>query len=297
MMRKLYLAILSAAAMLSLPFNASAVVDSGEPVRLVNAPEQDDVFQIEEILQSIPTPLEISVLIQEVGTVYRRSDLNNPDMVNRYSRTIKKALNLGVYGTDLGYANIYGKNQDALSYLNSVQKLADDLGVGAFFDYQTIKKLAESKGNLDELITQTTLNFEKINTHLRERKREEISVLTLTGGWIEAIYLTAMINERENNDLLKKKIGDQRLVLDRLLLVLDIYNDKDGFADLIKDLTSLQEVYAQIEVIETEGEPEMREEDGVLTVVQGKKTEVKVTDDDIRKITVLLRSLRNKIIR
>ncbi|NLR94250.1 MULTISPECIES: hypothetical protein [Flammeovirga] len=256
-----------------------------------------EVLPVSEVLESIPSPLEISVLIKESGTIYNKADLNAPEAVSRYNTTFQKAINLGIYGTDLGFANIYGKNQDAISYLNSVKDLADGLGIGAFFDYETIKELAESSNRLDELIQQTTLNFEKINNNLRERKRENVSVLILTGGWIEAVYLTTVINQREPNDLLKDKIGDQKVVLDQLLLVLDIYKSSPGFEDLINDLTALQEIYDQIEVEVIVGEPTMEEIDGVLVVTDGTRSVVHVTDSDIQKITSLLKSIRNKVIR
>lgn len=256
-----------------------------------------EVLPVSEVLQSIPSPLEISVLIKESGTIYNKADLNAPEAVSRYNTAFQKAINLGIYGTDLGFANIYGKNQDAISFLNSVRDLADGLGIGAFFDYETIKELAESSNRLDELIQQTTLNFEKINNNLRERKRENVSVLILTGGWIEAVYLTTIINLREPNDLLKDKIGDQKVVLDQLLLVLDIYKSTPGFEDLINDLTALQEIYDQIEVEVIVGEPTMEEIDGVLVVTDGTRSVVHVTDTDIQKITSLLKSIRNKVIR
>ncbi|AZQ62587.1 hypothetical protein EI427_10165 [Flammeovirga pectinis] len=256
-----------------------------------------EVLPVTEVLESIPSPLEISVLIKENGTIYNKGDMNAPDAVSRYNTTFQKAINLGIYGTDLGFANIYGKNQDAITYLNSVRDLADGLGIGAFFDYETIKELAESSNRLDELIQQTTLNFEKINNNLRERKRENVSVLILAGGWIEAVYLTTVVNSREPNDLLKDKIGDQKIVLDQLLLVLDIYKSSAGFEDIINDLTALQEVYDEIEIEVIVGEPTMEEIDGVLVVTDGTRSVVHVTDSDIQKITSLLKSIRNKVIK
>lgn len=256
-----------------------------------------DVIPIDEVLQAIPSPLEVSVLLKETGNVYNRADLNDAASVSRYAETHRMALNLGIYGTDLGYANIYGKNQDAIKYLDSVKKLADNLGIGSFFDYQTIKKLAESSGKLNELIQQTTYNFEKINNHLRERQRENVSVLMLTGGWLEALYLTTVVNQRIKNPTIREKIGDQKVVLDQLLLVLDIYKGKPGFAEIIKDMSALQAIYDQIEVEVVYGEPKTKMVNGQLVVESGTRSTVKVTDADIQKITALVRNMRSKIIK
>mgnify|MGYP001115689752 CR=1 FL=1 len=255
----------------------------------------DDI--INDILQSIPSPLEISLLIKEVGSYYNKADLNDHGKVSTYSTNFDKALNLGIYGTDLGYANIYNKNQDALNYLNSVQNLAEGLTIGQFFDYATLKSLAESADqNLDALLRTTTANFEKINYHLRQQKREHLSILLLTGGWLEAVYLTTLVHQRTNNEVLREKIGEQKIVLDRILLVLDVYKTRNGFAELIADLKKLQSIYNQIEIETVYEEPTMVEKDGVLVVVDNTKSVVNITDRDIDTITSLTKSIRNKII-
>lgn len=261
---------------------------------------QDDVIVmsdeiINDIIQSIPSPLEITMLIKE-GNVYNKGYLNDSDNVSRYNTNFKKALNLGVYGTDLGYANIYGQTQDAISYLNAVQTLADGLSIGQFFDYHTLKKLAESENNLDSLILNTTQNFEKINFHLREQKRESLSILLLTGGWVEATYLTTIVYNKTPNQALRDKIGEQKIVLGQILLVLDVYRSKPDFPELINTLRELQRVYDEIEISTRYGDPVMVERDGELVFVDKSESEIKITDEHVAKITQLINDIREKII-
>ena len=71
-----------------------------------------DEAVISSILQQIPSPLEISVLLKESGTKYNSTILNTTENLPKYNNNYKKALNLGIYGTDLGYTNIYEQNQD-----------------------------------------------------------------------------------------------------------------------------------------------------------------------------------------
>ncbi|MFT5617518.1 MAG: hypothetical protein ACI85I_000741 [Arenicella sp.] len=251
---------------------------------------------INDIIQSIPSPLEITTLIQEGGAIYNRDEMNDDDAVSKYTTNFKKALNLGVYGTDLGYANIYGKNQDAISYLNSVQTLAKGLAIEQFFDYKTLKRLAESADNLDSLILTTTQNFEKINYHLREQKRESLSILLLTGGWVEATYLTTLVYNKKPNSALKDKIGEQKIVLGQILLVLDVYRNKPGFPELIDDLRELQKVYDNIEIETKFVEPEMVEKNGELIFIDKSISEINITEDHIKQITSLVNSIRDTLI-
>src|ERR1700704_6351344 len=122
---------------------------------------------ISSILQQIPSPLEISVLLKQSGTKYNSSILNPPENLSKYNSNFKKALNLGIYGTDLGYTNIYEQNQDGIKYLSTIKTLADGLNIGQFFDIVTIGRLASNSKNLDSLLLITTQNFNTINHYLQ----------------------------------------------------------------------------------------------------------------------------------
>lgn len=297
-MKKLYLGIVFLT--LFLGYRDSKALSGNNPVAgETGKPHQgisDDL--VKDILQAIPSPLEISTLLQEVEPTYNPSVLNDAGKSDSYTTNYTKAVNLGIYGTDLGYANIYGKTQDAIKYLNAVRDLADGLSIGEFFDYATMKRLADSSDNLDSLLLQTTNNFNKINYHLRQQKRDHLSILILTGGWIEAVYLTCLVHEKTNNKLLKDKIGEQKIVLEQILMVLDVYKSKPNFESLINDLTALQQVYDQIE-IETVYAPSTTKEgkDGQLIVVDNTSSTVKITDADVETIVSLTKSIRNKLIK
>jgi len=252
---------------------------------------------IVDILQSIPSPLELSLLIQKIGTDYNRASLSDPTRVANYNNSFRQSLSLGVYSTDLGYANLYGKNQDVLDFLNSVKELADNLNIGQFFDYNTIKKLAQSSSNLDSLLRITQQNFEKINVHLQDQKREHLSILILTGGWIEGLYLSSLVYEKTKNPQLREKIGEQKVALEQILLVLDIYKTKPNFGVLIDDLKELQKIYNRVKITITAGDPIMVEsKNGELIIEQGTVSTVEIDEKDLESIISLLKSIRNKII-
>ncbi len=255
---------------------------------------------IKDIIQSIPTPLEISSLIKETGGDYssNRSSLNQASNVSRYNTSFKKAINLGIYGTDLGFANLYGRSQDALSYLSSVKKLADGLDIGQFFDYTTLRRLVTSSDNLSELLNMTTSNFEKLNFHLRKQKRDHLSILILTGGWLEALYLTTKVYKKRKNKQLKEKIGEQKIVLDQILLVLDVYKTKQEFPVITRDLVKLQKIFDKIEVETIYGPPVRKVlPGGEVTFIDGSVSNVKISETDINTIYQLVVSTRNNMVR
>lgn len=252
---------------------------------------------VSNIMQSIPSPIETSFLIKGIGAPYNVSNLNDHNLVTNYNTNYSQALNLGVYSTDLGFANLYDKNQDVLNYLNAVKKLADNLGIGQYFDYKTIKELASSSGNVEQLLQLTQQNLEKIHNHLNEQKRESLTILILTGGWVEALYLTTLVHQKANNKELKDRIGEQKIALEQILTILDVYKTKPNFATLIADLKELNKIYSKVQIKTTVGKPTQKVVNGEIITEDNTVSTIIIQDADVQAITSMVKSIRNKIIK
>lgn len=274
--------------------NEQAFLDSLDNVKMQAPPVSKEVLG--DIIQSIPSPLELSSLIKGMGAKYDRSILNSTDNLANYNTNYKRALNLGIYSTDLGYANIYSQNQDALYYLDAVRETADGMNIGQFFDFTTIKKLAANSNNMDSLLLITTTNFEKINQHLQNQDRSNLSILMLTGGWLESLYLTCEVQKKYPSDTFRERIGEQKIILDQLLLLLSFYNQDTNVQSLIADLGQLQKQFEKVEVSYTYQESTMKEVDGVLMVVDNSTSKINMTDGDLQNIYASTESIRKKII-
>jgi len=252
---------------------------------------------ITDIIQQVPSPLEISYLLKDAGTQYDFNILNSPNNYTNYNSNFSKALNLGVYGTDLGYANIYEENQDAILYLNSIKTLANELSIGQFFDFGTIARLATNSKNLDSLLLITTQNFNSINTYLQENKRSNLSVLILTGGWLEALHITCQVAEKNpGNEKLIEKIGEQKIILDNIKLMLGFYTSDPSIADLQKSIAKLEEAFSEIEIVYTYAEPTMEEVNGILVVQDNSTTSINITQENVDAIRQEVINIREKII-
>jgi len=252
---------------------------------------------INSILQQIPSPLEISVLLKESGTKYSPNILNSPDNLPKYNSNYKKALNLGVYGTDLGYTNIYEQNQDGIKYLSAIKSLADGLNIGQFFDMETIGKLAANSKNLDSLLLITTQNFNSINHYLQTQSRANLSVLLLIGGWVEAMQITCQVAAKDpKNKELQEKIGEQKIILEQIVLLLGFYKEDANMASLLTDMEQLKGAFNNINITYTYKESTMEVIDGVAMIKDNSTTFINITEKDVENIKSLTNSIRNKII-
>lgn len=262
------------------------------------APQNDKIPEeaVGEILKQIPSPIETSVIIKKAGGTYSKEILNPSENAQNYSSNYKKALNLGVYGADLGYINIYEKNKESLYYLNSIKSMADGLNIGQFFDFETIKRLASNNKNADSLLNITTDNFNKINSFLYEQKRSDQSVLILTGGWLESLNIMCKIAQKNKNPKLYERIGEQKIIIDQLVLVLTNYESDSNIKLLTTDLKQLQKIYEKVQITYTYKESKMEIVDGIPTIVDKSESKVNITDAQVVEVANLTNAIRNKIV-
>lgn len=263
----------------------------------VLAPGVDDEF-VEGVLQQIPSPMEISTLLKEAELPYSSGQLNTVDNLPAYTTSFRKALNLGVYGCDLYYANIYGKNQDGVKLLGAIESLAGDLDIGQFFDMKTISRLASSSNNLDSLLLLTTRNFNDVNAYLQEKKRSELSVLMLTGGWVEAMNILLQANAADpGHPELQEHIGEQKIILEQLLLLYPYYKFDPHIEQLAADLNKLKDAYRDVEIIRSYKESTVEVVNGIGIIKDNSTTTVRITPEQIENIRSITNSVRNNIIR
>lgn len=253
---------------------------------------------IGDILQQIPSPLEISVLLKSSGRKYNATYLNSPDNFSKYNSSYQKALNLGIYGTDLGYTNIYEQNQDGVKYLASIEELANGLSIGQFFDKETIGRLAANSKNLDSLLLITTQNFNSINHYLQTQNRSNLSVLFLTGGWLEALHIICQVSAANpENTELQETIGGQKIILENIMLLLSFYQESDpNMASLLNEMQGLKEIYDRVIITYTYKESEFKIVDGVMVIKDNSSSSIKITSEDIAAIKSIASSIRDKVI-
>lgn len=253
---------------------------------------------IGDILQQIPAPLEISVLLKESGKKYNAGYLNSPDNLAKYNSNFQKALNLGIYGTDLGYTNIYEQNNDGVKYMTSIKSLADGLSIGQFFDLETVGRLATNSKNLDSLLLITTQNFNSINSYLQTQGRANLSVLLLTGGWIEALHIISEVaSANPDNKELRETIGEQKIILENIMLLLSFYKESDqNMASLLTDMEELKKLYDKVNITYTYKESTFEIVDGVMVIKDNSTSTIDITDQDVQNIRTATTNIRNKII-
>lgn len=262
---------------------------------LENAATNPPVGKFDNAIFSIPSPIQLSSIIQHAGTPYNAQMLNSPNKGDLYTSTASQALNLGIYGADLGYATLYDKQQEALKYMKASKKLADLLGVSEAFDDKTIRQIESNLDNKDSLLFLISNSYRKADDFLQLRERKHIGALIIVGGWIESIYFAANIGKIKKTQEINNLIGMQKHTLETILdKMLINYVNEPGVEDLYMDLEAIRESFNKVEIKYEYVKPKHNKATKTTEILS--KTSVSIDDATFAEIGKKIEALRKKVI-
>ena len=244
-------------------------------------------------LFSVPSPIQTAMLIQKSGVAYDKGILNLSKSANSYAKDFERALNLGIYGADLGYVSMYNQTQDAIGYLAAVKQLADKLGVSAAFDQKTMKRIETNISNKDSMLVLVGIAYRASDAYLKTNKRNEVSSLILAGGWIESMHFSVSAYNKKADDGIKYRIAEQKQALSSIVKLIQSHNMPDA-VELSRQLTELEKIYEGITFKYTFVEP-VTDSIKKMTYINS-SNEVTVSKEQIDAITAKIAEIRNKII-
>jgi hypothetical protein len=249
----------------------------------------------QNVFYSIPSPIETTSLLKGAGAKYNASYLNPVENVSKYSTAAARALNLGVYGSDLSFTSIYDQTQESMLYLRCTNKLATSLGISGAFDEATTSRIEANLENRDSLLTIISDSYWNADNYLKENGQPGVSALIIAGGWIEGLYIATQIANATKNEDIATRIGEQKLSLDNLVALLDAYKTtNEGVNSTLLQMQELKAIYDGIQVKSSETEVSTDKKDGVTTI--DNKSSFKLTAEQLKAISDKAAQIRNKII-
>lgn len=240
-----------------------------EPDTVAKTIEQTKI-SAQNVFNSIPGPGELSRLVEEAGLDYDPGILNNPDDLNKYVSDNFEALNLGVYGADMAYANIHQQSQESMLFLKCVNGLCKKLGIAGVFDDKTVSRLEVNKENKDSLLTIINKSFLQADQFLRDNQRPHTSSLMVAGGWIEGLYLSAKVGTQSKNKKFIKKMSEQKQSLTDLITLVENGKVTGDGTFVLEGLKDLKVSYDKIPENTTMDDAMLTEIDGKVSALRKK---------------------------
>ncbi len=217
--------------------------------------EKKIVEEIDKVIHDMPPPTEVPFLLKKTGADYDETLINDLANVENHSTTRDKAaLNAGVYATDIGYLSSYEQVENALSYLEACQKLAEAIGAGSVFNVELMGRFERNLSTPDSLISIVNDVMASAETNLENSDKLTSVALTLVGSYIEGMYLATQVIDNYPDDLpeevrgqvlqplVRVVIEQEQPLLDVIALMKDLPED-EIIDHMIAELSVLRILY------------------------------------------------------
>jgi hypothetical protein len=261
------------------------------PIVNENEVISESITEVENILQSIPSSSEITATIKAANAPYSSLVLNNPSNAENYNSNYRKAINLGVYGTDLGYIGVYSKSDVMIEHLKVINQLASEIDLAHLMRNQKVRELNDRGHLIDSIFHISTEIFEDICKYLNSNERQEISVLILLGGWLEALHIASTVsyNAKFENPNLYDKIAQQKEVLDKFIKVVSQFSKDPFFNKLLVGLNGIKTTFNDVSYT-----PQQVNQD--TSVIRVPSLNAQLSQVQLAQITIKVNDLRKEIV-
>jgi len=208
------------------------------------APAIDDSkFNAQNVFNTLPDRKLVMKLIVENKIEYVPELLNDPRSVNKYVLESIKAVNLGIYGSDLSISSSFDQTQESMIFLKCVNVLAGQLGVNSAFDQRMFERIDANENNKDSVLEIVTGAFRKVDEILKYNNRPATSAVILSGCWIEGLYVSCQIAQKVDSESIIKTILGQKESLRNLIVMLESVTLEENAVFILTDLKSLYETF------------------------------------------------------
>ena len=259
----------------------------------ISEEQQTRVERTEKIFYAIPSPMETVSLLKKAGAEYDKDILNDIENVDNYTSSAKMALNLGVYGSDLSYTSVFEQTQESMFYTSCAKKLSDNLNISGAFDEATMERMEDNLEDRDSLLSIISETYWIVDAYLKENDRENTSALIIVGGWVEGLYIATQVGTAGSSEELNQRIAEQKLSLDNLIGLVNIYEPDADLTKVLEDLTQSKAAYEGVSGGSGEGVV-TGEENGVVVV--GGDGVSNLSNEQLAVLSETVRTIRDSYI-
>jgi|GEM_PF-269010 len=207
------------------------------------------VFNIRNALFSIPSPHQLTKILIDKKLEFRNDILNPLSNYKNYQTSFKKALNLGIYGANFGYLNLFDRTQETIRYFSVIKILSEDLNLLGAIKQDVLTRIENNLSNKDSLMYYITTSYQDIDIYLKKNQQETTGALILAGGWIESMYFLSEYAKKTNDPELISRLWENKKALENLITILsEISEQNNNFEELLNRLNRLYELFETIEI-------------------------------------------------
>lgn len=200
---------------------------------------------VDDFSYILPTPLQITKSFKRAGVKFDEKLVNSVNNKSKYTTTMSRLLNIGVYSADLSYSILSSQNQYSLAYLKVLADLSDEVGLSAIYQGTNLPERFKSNiNNIDSLTEMYTALQIDLKSYLEENERQYDALIIFAGSYTEMMYIATQNYKLNSTDKISKKIAEQHVTLSAIIKMLTIGSGtNEGANSVIDNLTEIQAAY------------------------------------------------------
>ncbi len=204
--------------------------------------------EVEEFVYPIPTPFEITQMVESSGTAFIIDLINEKANADSYFSEKSRALNLGVYGADLSYTSTYNKTQETRELLACSKKLTDALDISSMFNQNIVSRVESNLENRDSLYKIVSESYYDTFGFLNRSGKGAISVMVIAGGWIEGVFLATQLGSMSiESEQILSGLAEQKITANSLIPILENYKENKDVVEVLGLINQLKVVFDKVE--------------------------------------------------
>lgn len=264
--------------------------------------EKQTIKQTEEEIETstslveynIPSPAEQLKLFSKLKLAKNVKLLNAAENASKYTSPESKALNFGVYASDISYLSSYKDNSRYLDYFSKMERMGSEIGVSQVFSKELTNQVKEWEETPDSLFVVSNEVYDKTFSKLVEIDKGKELSLMLIGGWVESMYLIVnSYSTYEKDAQVNTMLADQKLVVENLIEFLIDYQEDETVHEYMDEISSVLDIFNEMDC--TSGETKVNKQKGKISLEGG--TQCKLTEKNFSDLKVKINQIRTKIVK
>lgn len=200
------------------------------------------------VYYQVPSPSELLDFLQLMGNKGVSIELSKPTLnENPFSDNKSKALNFGIFSTDLLYCSNFNKGPESVNYFITIKKMSEELGISSAINTQTKDRIEKNFSNSDSLKEISNDIYYSLIQKLEEGNQGKTIALIMIGGWVEGLYILDNFAKKSGlGSPAMERLADQKFSLENLLGMAKKYQAEPGMNNLLLQLTDLKKIFDSI---------------------------------------------------
>ena len=238
-------------------------------------------------------PCELVFLFDNDDIPFKSKIINPSSNVEQYVTIGKKAINLGIYGVDMGYLKYNNQEFGINGYYTAISKLSHEIGIPDEYVLIAVGALDQYMHDVDSMYKVSCELYEITDSYLTINEQQSTAAMIILGGWIEAMYITSNLKGKPTPEIMNR-LATQKFSLQSLISYLKIYQDHPLITNYLVSLNNLEKIYDEIEVyFENE---DMIIIDTVNRIIDTSHSKTEITEEQFYKIRDIISRIRENMV-